>query len=281
MSVARHELDEAIGGKRGETHDASTTAPRRRPNPLVLAASVAAALAIGVFGTSLYNARQAPPSSDGTRLVAQMVAPDDAATAFSRGFALSPDGTIVAFSARNKAGLNRVLLRRLDADTAHDVPGTEGGSYPFWADFTTKTQRPWLANGFSNRFARFSPDGRWVACASDVSGRMEIYLRAFEGEGQSVAVSAGGGVHPFWRSDGEELFYLGPADEVMSVSVTRLGSTIVPGKPKQRFRIPLNDVTRERLTPYGVSPDGQRFLLNVVDHPAPLFLLQGLAGMVK
>ena len=151
----------------------------------------------------------------------------------------------------------------------------------FVYDFATKTQRPWLTNGFSSRFAQFSPDGKWVTYTSDVSGRMEIYVRAFEGDGPSIAVSSAGGAHPFWRNDGAELFYLGPADEVMSVSVTRSGSTMVPGKPKQLFRIPLNDVSRGTYPPHGVSPDGQRFLLNVVERPAPLFLLQGISALVK
>ena len=103
----------------------------------------------------------------------------------------------------------------------------------------------------------------------------------FEGEGQPMAVSAGGGNHPFWRGDGEELFYLGPADEVMAVSLTRAGTAIVPSKPKQLFRIPLRDVVREIFAPYGVTPDGQRFLLIVLDRPDPLLLLQGLASVVK
>jgi hypothetical protein len=29
-----------------------------------------------------------------------------------------------------------------------------------------------------------------------------------------------------------------------------------------------------------VSPDGQRFLLNVPDRPTPLFFLQGLDGVI-
>lgn len=147
--------------------------------------------------------------------------------------------------------------------------------------YLTKTQRPWLATAFQEHFARFSPDGKWVAYASDVSGRLEIQLRAFEGEGQPVTVSAGGGTHPFWRDDGQELFYLGPADEVMSVSLTRSGAAMVPGKPKQLFRIPLNTIASGIFPPYGVSPDGQRFLLNLPGRPAPLFILQGLGSIVK
>jgi hypothetical protein len=40
-------------------------------------------------------------------------------------------------------------------------------------------------------------------------------------------------------------------------------------------------ITRGSWPPYGVSSDGQRFLLNVPDRPTPLFYLQGLREMVK
>jgi len=63
--------------------------------------------------------------------------------------------------------------------------------------------------------------------------------------------------------------------------LSRSGATIVPGKPQRLFRIPLNDITRRGFPPYGVSPDGQRFLLNVPDRPTPLFFLQGLKGLLK
>jgi Tol biopolymer transport system component len=148
-------------------------------------------------------------------------------------------------------------------------------------DFEKKTVHPWLATQFAESLARFSPDGKWVAYASDMSGRLEIYLRAFEGETQPIAVSSDGGIHPAWRADGNELFFLGPSDDVMSVSLSRSGATIVPGKPQRLFRIPLNDITRRGFPPYGVSPDGQRFLLNVPDRPTPLFFLQGLMGLLK
>jgi hypothetical protein len=148
-------------------------------------------------------------------------------------------------------------------------------------DMSTKVERPWLATQFTEHFAKFSPDGKWVAYTSDASGREETYVRAIEGQGQAVAVSTGGGSHPFWRQDGDELFYLGPADEIMSVAMTRSPAGIVPAKPRQLFRIPLNDVTREIFPPYAVSPDGQRFLLNVPDRIPSLFVLQGLSAIVK
>jgi hypothetical protein len=160
---------------------------------------------------------------------------------------------------------------------------TASSSLPnlFVYDVTTRTQRLWHTSAFAESDARFSPDGKWVAYVSSVSGRAEIYLRPFEGEGQPIAVSTGGGEHPFWRQDGGELFYLGPADELMSASLTQTGASVVPGKPKQLFRIPLNDITRDLFSPYAAAPNGQRFLLNVSDRPDPLLFIQGLGAIVK
>jgi Tol biopolymer transport system component len=148
-------------------------------------------------------------------------------------------------------------------------------------DLTKKTARAWLATEFVEQHARFSPDGAWVAYASNVSGRLEVYLRPFEGSGQPTAVSTDGGTFPVWRRDAGELYFLSPGDDVMAVTLTRSGASITPGKPQRLFRIPLNDITRRSWSPYAVSADGRRFLLNVPDRPTPLFFLQGLEAMVK
>ena len=148
-------------------------------------------------------------------------------------------------------------------------------------DFDQQALRPWLATGFSEGTPRFSPDGRWVAYSSNVTGRDEIHVRAFEGDAGEITVSTNGGLHPFWRRDGNELFYLEEGDDVMAVSLTRTPSAIVPGKPQRLFKIPLNDITRGGFAPYAVSADGHRFLLNVPDRPTPLFFLQGLRGLLR
>jgi hypothetical protein len=42
----------------------------------------------------------------------------------------------------------------------------------------------------------------------------------------------------------------------------------------------LNDITADWFAPYDVTPDGQRFLLNIPDRPEPLMFLQGLEALV-
>jgi Tol biopolymer transport system component len=209
----------------------------------------------------------------------------------------SPDGLEMAYTLADALTLVR---RKIEGQTeAEPLPGARGSALDWsrdrrWLllsgrasdasttidlmvhDFQNRTTRVWLATAFHEANARFSPDGKWIAYASNVSGRFEVYLRTFEGDGQPIAVSVSGGSHPQWRRDGNELFFLDPGDDVMVASLMRTGSTITPGKPQRLFRIPLNDITRRAYPPYGVAPDGQRFLLNVPDRPTPLFFLQGL-----
>jgi Tol biopolymer transport system component len=66
-----------------------------------------------------------------------------------------------------------------------------------------------------------SPDGHWLAYASNTSGRFEVYVRPFPGGGQEKRVSIAGGSHPRWRrTDGKELFFLAPGGTVMACDVT-------------------------------------------------------------
>jgi hypothetical protein len=148
-------------------------------------------------------------------------------------------------------------------------------------DFEKKVTRPWLATEFSEVHPRFSSDGQWVAYDSNASARREVYLRPFDGSGQTIQVSTAGGSHPIWRRDGGELYFLSPGDDVMAVTLTRSGTSITPGQPQRLFRIPLNDITRSAWAPYDVSADGQRFLLNVPDRPTPLLFLQGLGRIIS
>jgi Tol biopolymer transport system component len=119
---------------------------------------------------------------------------------------------------------------------------------------------PWIATSFVEQQARFSPDRKWVSYASDESGRMEVYVRRFAGEGK-WRVSSEGGHSPVWRRDGREIFYISPDKRLMSVPVTP-GPEFRGGTPVALFRMP-NLFYLTIVTQYDVSPDGQRFLMNL------------------
>jgi Tol biopolymer transport system component len=122
---------------------------------------------------------------------------------------------------------------------------------------------PYLATPAAEQGGQFSPDGRWIAYWSDETGRDEVFLQDFPAKGTKFQVSTGGGSEPRWRRDGRELFYLDSVGQLMSVAVTlapefRLG-VAVPVFRTQLLSLPVAGSRR-----YGVSADGQRFLMNVV-----------------
>jgi serine/threonine protein kinase len=159
------------------------------------------------------------------------------------------------------------------------VGGNSAGGIHVY-DMRAGTMKPWLVTSFLEGSPRFSPDDKWVAFVSDESGRREVYVRSFAAGGQAVPISQQGGAHPIWRGDGRELFFLGPDGSIMAADITPGGSTVVAGRPHALFRIPLNDIGAEWFSPYDVSADGQRFLLNIPERPEPLFFLQGLKAFV-
>jgi WD40 repeat protein len=125
--------------------------------------------------------------------------------------------------------------------------------------------RPFVDTSFNEGKGQFSPDGRWVAYASDESGRLEIYVRSFinsqEG-GTRTQVSRDGGHDPRWRRDGRELFYFSNEGKLTSVKV-RSGSTFHAEAPEPLFQV--QDFHRVPgdfgLFRWAVSPDGERFLI--------------------
>ena len=109
-----------------------------------------------------------------------------------------------------------------------------------------------------------SPDGRWMAYVSDVSGSAQIYVREFPDGQRRWQVSTGGGFEPKWRGDGRELFYIASDQQMMSVSVAK-GSVFQASSPTPLFRTDIlgapfqNGFVRNE---YAVTRDGQRFLIN-------------------
>ena len=106
----------------------------------------------------------------------------------------------------------------------------------------------------------FSFDGRWIAYNSDESGTWQVYVMPFPPSGQKQQVSTQGGGQARWRSNGKELFYLALDGKLMAVDV-KPGSTLEVGIPKILFdtQIAVNPIIDQ----YAVTPDGQRFLVNV------------------
>jgi Tol biopolymer transport system component len=107
---------------------------------------------------------------------------------------------------------------------------------------------------------RVSPDGRWLAYASDESGQWEVYVQPFPATGEKWHVSARGGSEPRWRRDGRELFFLGSDMVMMSVDLKNGPSDAGAAVPLFQTRVPLTG--NPYRSNYTVSRDGRRFLVN-------------------
>ena len=112
------------------------------------------------------------------------------------------------------------------------------------------------------RNGQFSPDGKWVAYASNESRKWEIYVTSFPDARGRWQISSGGGEQPRWRGDGKELFYLSLDGKMMAAPVTT-GAHFDAGTPVVLFQsTPRQPVLVYDLFVYDVSRDGQRFLIN-------------------
>ena len=86
---------------------------------------------------------------------------------------------------------------------------------------------PLVASPADERHPRLSPDGKWLAYASTVSGAAEVYVRPYPQTGPSVLVSMRGGTEPLWSHSGTELFYRS-GSRIMSARRSSSGAFATP-----------------------------------------------------
>jgi serine/threonine-protein kinase len=124
---------------------------------------------------------------------------------------------------------------------------------------------PLIQTGAVDFNPEISPDGRWIAYQSNLSGRFQIYVQPFPNvEGLRKQISPLGGTRPAWSRNGRELFYLDGDDMLTSVSVQATEKTFSAGNSKKILstRYYAGFTTRGNdLRAYDVSADGQKFLM--------------------
>jgi serine/threonine protein kinase/Tol biopolymer transport system component len=109
---------------------------------------------------------------------------------------------------------------------------------------------------FDEMYPSFSPDGRWLAYASNESGMFQVYVRAFPGKEGKWQISNSGGVVPEWAHNGNELFFRTLDNQIMTARYSVRGDSFVAEKPRVWSDKRIADVGG--LPNYGLAPDGKR-----------------------
>ncbi|HEX9655605.1 MAG TPA: protein kinase [Bacteroidota bacterium] len=150
-----------------------------------------------------------------------------------------------------------ILVERQDPRTKFDlwVLPVDGSMKPV----------PVAESEYDEWLGKFSPDGRWIAYASNESGRYEVYVRSFSYSEQNTLVgkwqvSTNGGGQPHWRRDGKELYYISPDKTLMAVPIKGL-TTFEYGTAHALFRTDVDNFDAPNR--YVVAKNGQQFLINI------------------
>jgi serine/threonine-protein kinase len=156
---------------------------------------------------------------------------------------ISPDGRRVAYQQRSDTNFDIWTMPLDVTDPDHPKPGMPE---PF-AHTTANEVQP-----------AFSPDGRWMAYASDESGAYEVYVRPFPDTagGGKWQISSSGGKVPVWSRDGKRLFFEGLDNRIMVAGYAVNGASFSPGKPglwnDKQLTAPTVDQN------FDLAPDGTR-----------------------
>jgi serine/threonine protein kinase/Tol biopolymer transport system component len=199
--------------------------------------------------------------------------------------AWSPDGRRLAFDAMNRGRSGIILMnaggsgaadsvRTLDAvfqevaDWAPDGQsllvavisraGSSGGetSWDLWTvPLGGDAPTPYLATRSFERYARISPDGRWVLFEVFDHGLSNIFIDSYPIPGHRVPLATGTEGRSLWGRGGREILYVDEQNVLISVPLEFAGDDVRPGRPNRLFRLP--DGTTEMDT-----HDGERFLVS-------------------
>jgi Tol biopolymer transport system component len=199
----------------------------------------------------------------------------------------SPDGTRILFSS-NRGGSFNLFSTSVGSGQTEQILTSDRWQYPSsWSpDGGTllfderspdthfdiwevrlsgeRKPRPLLATPSWEDFGKVSPDGRWLAYRSHVSGGPEVYVRPYAGADVRWMVSLDGGSFPVWNRNGRSLFFQ-KGNAILEAAVGG-GPMFTAGKPRVV-------VQRQReLLGYDVAADGRRFLIaeDVSADPLPL-----------
>ncbi|HET9215855.1 MAG TPA: hypothetical protein VFR18_02680 [Terriglobia bacterium] len=125
-------------------------------------------------------------------------------------------------------------------------------------DMTTRKTTPVIdLPGSAQHSSSVSPDGRWMAYASNETGRYEVWLQPIPANGTRYQLTTSGGSHPLWSPDGQSL-YFDRARQMFELKLN-LREPAARGEP---VPLPIKGfVQAEYRRQFDLMPDGRQFLV--------------------
>jgi len=163
----------------------------------------------------------------------------------------------------------------------YTVQSARGGSQLFLVNVADGRMVQLVPGKAHHSHGQISPDGKWLAYASDESGTWEVYVTTFPAAQGKWQVSQGGGTEPRWLGNGKEIFYIAANGMLTAVPVTTDGG-FSSGSPRDLFTVRGRArISSTDLYSYDVSQDGRRFIVNKYQKPASVPPLEIVLNATK
>jgi Tol biopolymer transport system component len=125
-------------------------------------------------------------------------------------------------------------------------------------DIGTRKVTPYIdLPGSAQHSSAISPDGKWMAYASNETGRYEVWLEPFPRSGARLQLTRDSGSHPMWAPDGQSLFF--DRDHQMFQLAVNTQDVTSIGEPTP---LPIKGFAQaEYRRQFDLMPDGRQFLV--------------------
>jgi eukaryotic-like serine/threonine-protein kinase len=112
---------------------------------------------------------------------------------------------------------------------------------------------------FNYTAPQLSPDGKWIAYASNASVRQQVFVRGVGSDAGATQISLDGGLQPLWSADEHKLYYRVRTE--LWVATLALGDKVTVVERHRMFDGPFDIPGQLDATNYAVSPDGREFVM--------------------